>query len=137
MHSLNQAEAVYAKHNVIGSDEKTVRGEEHFKIIGAEVFSDKLAKDAGVIVVGAPATKRIPMICLSFKLAELPIISRALASRAAGNWVSIFMCRKSLCCLLSEIFSFGTKSPAILAAISRETFQQVWKRDRSVTYIYI
>ena len=108
--SLQTAEEAYKRHGVFGSDEKTVRGEENFKVIGAEVFSDKKARDAGAITVGAPAAKRIPMSCLSLKLAQMPIISRALAARTAGNWVSIFMYRRPLCCVLADLFAFGSRA---------------------------
>ena len=107
---LAKAEKIYERHKVLGSDEKTVRGAEVFKIIGAEVQSDLLARSAGVITVGAPASKRIPMISLTLKAACLPVITRALASRLAGNWVSIFMYRRPLCSILSEIFSLGSRS---------------------------
>eukprot|EP00435_Cladocopium_sp_Y103_P013662 s4315_g3.t1 len=107
---LGIAEEAYKANRVLGSDEKTVRGEEVFKIIGAEIYADQQARDAGVVTVSAPASNRIPMICLSLKLAQMPVISRALASRAAGNWIAIFMYRRSLCCLMSEIFRFGSRS---------------------------
>ena len=107
---LEQAEKIYLEEAVLGSDEKTVRGEEKFKIIGAEVLSDWQARSAGVVLVSSPVSKRIPMSCLSFRLASMPVISRALASRAAGNWVSIFMFRRCLCCILSEIFGLGSRS---------------------------
>jgi hypothetical protein len=73
---LGDAEAAQS----LGSDEKIVRGEEIFQILGAEVTSGKKARDIGLVSVSAPAAKRIPMSYLSFKLAAMPIISRALAS---------------------------------------------------------
>lgn len=109
---LEAAERAYAKNRVLGSDEKTVRGEEVFKIIGAEILADQQARDVGLVTVSAPAAKRIPMTCISLKLAGMKVISRALASRIAGNWISIFMFRRSLCCLMSEIFQFGVRSVA-------------------------
>ena len=107
---LSIAEKTYAEQKVAGSDDKTVRGQEIFKVIGAEIISDWKARSAGVITIGAPSSKRIPLICLSAKLAALPVISRAIASRVAGNWVSVFMFRRSLCCLLSETFGFGSRT---------------------------
>lgn len=107
---LGTAEKTYEEHKVKGSDDKTVRGEECFKAIGAEFLSDKKARDAGVVLVGAPSSKRLPMIALSLKVAAMPVISRSLASRIAGNWVSIFMYRRPCCCALSSLFSFGTKA---------------------------
>ena len=107
---LEKAEETYKEAGVFGSPEKMIRGEENFKVIGAEVFSDHFSRSAGVVTVSAPAAKRIPMIALSLKSAALPIISKALASRLAGNWVSVFMYRRVCSCILSKIFSLGPQS---------------------------
>ena len=108
--ALEKAEEVYRESKVFGSDEKTVRGDERFKVIGAEIASDKRTRGAGVITVAAPLSKRVPMIALSMKIAAMPVVSRALASRLAGNWVSILMYRRVLSCVLGDIFSLGTTS---------------------------
>lgn len=49
------------------------------------------------------------MSCLSLKLADMPVISRAIASRIAGNWISVFMYRRPLGCVLAQIFNFGSR----------------------------
>ena len=72
---LNTAEELYARHSILGSDEKTVRGDELFKIIGAEVNSTKAARDAGIISVAAPLAKRIALSSLSLRIAKLPFVS--------------------------------------------------------------
>ena len=100
---------VYAKEKVLGSDDKTVRGAEAFKVVGAEVLSDEQARRCNGTFVSAPAAKRLLMICLALAAARLPCISKSLAARIAGNWVSIFMCRHPLCCILNGIFAFGSK----------------------------
>eukprot|EP00435_Cladocopium_sp_Y103_P060998 s1156_g22.t1 len=110
--ALDIAEETYRLHAVRGSDDKTVRAADNFKVIGAEILSDEQSRKQGVILVGSPAAKRIPMIMLSLAAAKLPCISRALAARLAGNWISIFMFRRQLCCLLSSLFGFATKSAA-------------------------
>ena len=102
-------EATYLQEGVLGSDDKTVRGEERFKVIGAEVLADQRTRDSGLVSVASPLAKRIPTMALSLRAAVLPVISRTLASRLAGNWVSILMFRRCLCCLLSRIFALGTK----------------------------
>lgn len=61
--------------------------------------------------MGAPALKRIPMIALSLEVAKLPAVSRSLASRLAGNWVSILMYRRPFSCLLDSIFKLGNSTP--------------------------
>ena len=50
------------------------------------------------------------MVCLTLEAARLPCIRRALAARLAGNWVSIFMYPRPLCCILDGIFGLGSKS---------------------------
>ena len=107
---LDKAEAAYSKAGVFGSDEKTVRGAEDFKVIGAEISSNPRARGAGVVTVGAPVSKRVPIAALSLRVAALPVISRALASRLAGNWVSVLMFRRCFGCVLARLFEYGTHS---------------------------
>ena len=108
-----ERERAFEEHRISGPDEKTMRGEEVVKIIGAEALADRQARDAGVVVVGALACKRIPMICLSMKLSALPVVFRALASCMAGNWISVFMYRRPLCCILSEVFRLESELSVI------------------------
>ena len=107
---LERAEGIYETHGVIGSPDKTVRAAEAFKVIGAEVQSDQQARGCNVITVSAPSSKRIPLCGLSLKIAAMPFITRSLAARLAGNWVSVLMFRRPLCCILDKIFALGTKS---------------------------
>eukprot|EP00913_Durusdinium_trenchii_P018227 g17124.t1 len=85
---------------------------ESFKVIGAEVLADARTRSAGIVSVAAPLSKRVPMMMLSLRTAALPFISRTLASRLAGNWISVLTYRRCLCCLLSNLFSYGTKAAA-------------------------
>ena len=98
---LDLAEETYKASGVFGPPEKTERD--------TEAFSDHKARAAGVVTVAAPCSKRVPMIALSLKAAALPFLSRALASGIAGNWISIFMYRRTCSCVLSEIFSLGPR----------------------------
>ena len=50
------------------------------------------------------------MIALTLQIAAFPVISRAVASRLAGNWIAIFMCRRQCSCVLSEVFGLGSRS---------------------------
>ena len=112
MQCLETAEAAYAHEKVLGSDDKTVRGERRFKVIGAEVASDQKTLGAGLVSIGAPVEKRIALACLSLRLASFHSITRGLAARLArncGNWVSVFMFRRNLGCLLDTVFSLGNK----------------------------
>ena len=90
---LDAAERAYAEERIIGSDEKTVRGEKNFKVIGAEVLSDDRVRSAGVTTVAAPLAKRIYLATLLLRVASLAYISGALGARLAGAWTSTLMFR--------------------------------------------
>ena len=125
---LQRAEDAYSREEVFGSDDKTVRGAESFKVIGAEILSDQKARDSGLVSVGAPLSKRLPMAALSFRAATLPVISRTLASRLAGNWVSVMMFRRCLSCILSRIFALGNKTESDaneVLSLSRATAEEL------------
>ena len=107
---LEAAERAYAQHEVRGSDEKTIRGAEIFKVIGAEINSGVKARNAGLVAVSAPISKRIALASLSLRVAAMPIISRGLAARLSGNWVSVMMFRRCLSCLLSKLFAFCNRT---------------------------
>ena len=110
MASLSRAEETYLRHGVFGSDEKTVYGSERFKVIGAEIGADKRCRGAGVVSVSAPVEKRFALAALSLRVAQLPIISREVAARLAGSWISILMFRRPMTCLLHHFFGLGAKS---------------------------
>jgi hypothetical protein len=59
--ALDCAEETCRAHQVKGSDDKTVRSADHFKVIGAEILFDQKARSNNVVLVGTPASKRIPM----------------------------------------------------------------------------
>ena len=107
---LETAETAYADEGVFGSDEKTVRGAEIFKVNGAEVNAGPAARAAGVVTVAAPVGKRMALAALTLKTVELPVVSCGLPARLAGNWISVLMFRRCLTCILSKIFPFANKS---------------------------
>ena len=107
--ALQAAEAAYSAVGVFGSDEKTVRGAETFKVIGAEVKSDLRTRSAGQVTVGAPLAKRLGLSALTLRVARLPVISKEVASRLCGSWVSTLMFRRPMSCLLQKTFSLGSK----------------------------
>ena len=121
------ASDLYRSESVLGSPEKDVVGSCHFKVIGAEVNCSQKARSHGVVSVSAPASKKIALMCLSLRVASLPIISRAVASRLAGNWVSVLMYRRCLTCLLSKLFTYGVTGDDQdeVLALSRECAQEL------------
>ena len=104
---IQQASLAYEKSQVLGSPEKDILGSRHFKVVGAEVDSSVRAVGLKAVTVSAPLQKRLAMVQLSLRVARLPVISSALASRLAGNWTSIFMFRRCLACVLSELYAYG------------------------------
>ena len=65
--TLATAEEAYKAE--LESDEKTVRGADRFKVIGAEVASDRKTLGAGVVTVGAPVGRRCALALLSLRVA--------------------------------------------------------------------
>ena len=110
VHRLTTAESIYRESQVFGSDEKTIKGAEEFKVIGAEVTSTTKVRSVGLVTVGAPLAKRIAIAALSLRAAALPLISRTLAARLAGNWISVFMYRRCFGCILARPFGFSNRS---------------------------
>lgn len=96
----------YAKLEVLGSPEKDIRGSVHFKVAGAEINSSEAARSKGLVTVSAPVQKRVSLALLSLRVASLPVISSALASRLAGNWTSVLLYRRCLTCILSHLYKF-------------------------------
>ena len=107
--TLRKAERTYSDANVLGSDDKTIVAAERFKVIGSEIASDPKTRGAGLITVGAPVARRISLALISLRLAWLPIITKDLASRLAGVWISCLMFRRPLTCLLHHLFALGSK----------------------------
>ena len=95
---LHRAQAIFEQHQVVGSDDKFVRAEDVFKVIGAEVNCSQHALGSGIVSVSAPVAKHVALASLSLRVAHLPCISRCLASRLAGSWISALMFRRPDLC---------------------------------------
>ena len=122
------AENIYQQAEVLGSDDKTVRGQDCFKAVGAEITSDNRALSAGVVGVGAHHSKRVSTCFLSLKVANLPVIARGLASRLAGQWISVLMFRRCLTCTIDKLFRLGTaskKQANDVVALDREVAEEL------------
>ncbi len=101
--ALAMARLAYERHRLEGSTEKDVVAEFKFKAAGAEVDSSPKNVLQGLVSVSAPLSKRIALSTLSLRTAVLPAITSRLASRLAGNWVSVLLYRR---CLSSVVDSF-------------------------------
>ena len=110
---LEKARAAYMREEVIGSPEKDVIADLSFKVIGAEVDSSERTRSVLGTTVGAPRPRRFSMAALTLRLASLPCISRTLASRVTGNWISIVMFRRCLTSSFAKIFECGVKGEGV------------------------
>lgn len=125
---LEKAAKAYAQEKVLGSTEKDILGSRHFKAIGAEVNASRKLQSAGLTTVAAPMQKRIALVVLALRTAQLNVITPTLASRIAGNFTSIFMFRRCLTCVLNEIYQYGsgeTESGNVVYEMPRSTAQEL------------
>eukprot|EP00435_Cladocopium_sp_Y103_P032998 s1823_g8.t1 len=107
--ALARARQVYAEEGLLGSQEKDVVAQSHFKAASAEVVSTPFAVSAGCVPVGAPIGKRLALSTLSLRAASLPGLTPALASRLAGNWTSCLLYRRCLSAVVDGLFAFGVQ----------------------------
>ena len=127
-HTFNAAISNYEKHGILGSAEKDIVGSSHLKVAGAEINSSQQCLSKGIVTVSAPVQKRVSLAVLSLRVANLPVISAALASRLAGNWTSVLLYRRCLTCILKEIYKYGVRSetkPDEVFEFSREAAQEL------------
>ena len=108
--ALSQSRQIYEEENLMGSVEKDVVAGDIFKAAGAEVISCKEIVKRGATFVGAPRSKRLALAVLSLRAARLPIITSKLASRLAGNWVSVLLYRRCFNCIVSRFFSLASEA---------------------------
>lgn len=112
---LQKASCIYEKESAAGSPEKDVTGSRKFKVVAVEVDSSQKALSHGLVLVGAPLEKRVALIVLSMRIANVPVTSSSLSARLAGNWASIFMFRRRMICLLFESYSYSATVLAVTA----------------------
>ena len=62
---------------------------------------------SGCVTVGAPRAKRLALAALSLRAARLPGLSPQLASRLAGNWLSVLLYRRCLSSVVDGLFALG------------------------------
>eukprot|EP00435_Cladocopium_sp_Y103_P039111 s1573_g10.t1 len=105
--ALARAREAYQKHELIGSVEKDVCFESKFKAAGAEIDSSQKALAHDMVTVAAPWEKRFGLSVLSLRAARLPWISKQLAVRLSGNWVSVLLYRRCLSSLVDDFFALG------------------------------
>ena len=108
--ALASSRRIYDDAELLGSTEKDVEAADHFKAAGAEIDSRIELVKRGAVLVGAPVAKRLGLAALSLRAARLPSITSRLASRLAGNWVSVLLYRRCLTCLVTRFFSLAAEA---------------------------
>ena len=107
--SLEVARHAYKVEALQGSPEKDIVAETSFKAAGAEVRSPQKNVRLGFVPVGAPLAKRLALSVLSLRAACLPGLSAGVATRLAGNWVSVLQFRKCWSSLIDSFFRFSAE----------------------------
>ena len=107
--ALARAREVYAADRLLGSDEKDVEAQTVFKAAGAEIRSDEASVRRGNVSVASPLAKRIALSALTLRTTSLPALTITLASRLAGNWVSVLLYRRCLSSCVDSFFSLATQ----------------------------
>ena len=107
--ALAQAREAYQKHALLGSVEKDVVCETSFKAAGAEINSSEAALCHRLISVGPPWQKRFGVSVVSLRAARLPWITKQLAVRLSGNWVSMLLFRRCLVSIVDSFFALGAQ----------------------------
>eukprot|EP00435_Cladocopium_sp_Y103_P010558 s305_g2.t1 len=109
MTALARARRVYEDEKLLGSPEKDIVACPIVKAAGAEIRSCESNVRMGVVPVGAPFCRRLALAALSLRAARLPGVTSKLASRLAGNWVSLLQYRKCWSSLVDPLFAFAAQ----------------------------
>ena len=110
---------------VLGSDEKDVEAESVFKAAGAEIRSDDASVRRGLVTVASPLAKRIALSALTLRVASLPALTLTLASRLAGNWVSVTLFRRCLSAIVDSFFALASQKGDSLVELDRKTAEEL------------
>ena len=90
-----------------GPPEKDVVSSRIFKAAGSETISSPKSLGNGIVSVAAPLAKRLALSVLAFRAARRPGLTKKLAARLSGNWVSVLLYRRCRPSLVDSFFAFG------------------------------
>eukprot|EP00435_Cladocopium_sp_Y103_P046805 s630_g13.t1 len=105
--ALTTARETYERHELLGSVEKDIAAQSHFKAAGAEIDSSDEALKHGMVTVSAPRVKLLALSVLSLRVARLPVVTQKLAQRLTGNWVSVLLYRRCWSSIVADLFALG------------------------------
>ena len=102
--ALLEAKQLYLSEGMLGSDDKDVLGDVHFKVAGGEIISTHASVARGVVVAGAPYEKRLALGLISSFVAATGFTSDALHACLVGSWISVLMMRRQAMAFVNELF---------------------------------
>jgi hypothetical protein len=120
LHCLNRSKEKYRSLNVLGSDDKDVKGACEAKVIGAYVNGAPRAADRGHVLLSAPPSKRYALSWLTLQLCQLSYTTDSLHLCLIGGWTSVAMFRRPFMSLLQKSFqvvdmeSFEINNPKLV-----------------------
>ena len=104
MECLRRSKARYLSLNVLGSDDKDIKGVPEAKVIGAYVNGSLRATQRGHVLVSAPPAKRYSLSWLTLQICQLTHTTDSLHLCLLGGWTSIAMFRRPFMSLLQKSF---------------------------------
>ena len=120
MECLKVSKALYAKYDILGSDDKDICGERKAKIIGASIDASEPCQLRGHTLVAAPAQKRLALSWTSLQVCQLSHTTDALHLCILGGWTSVLMFRRPFMSVLQRSFhlvsldAFEASSPKLV-----------------------
>ena len=90
-----------------GPPEKDVVSSRIFKAAGSETISSPESLGNGIVSVAATLAKRLALSVLTFRAARLPGLTKKLAARLSGNWVSVLLYGRCRSSLVDSFFASG------------------------------
>ena len=103
-----------------GPPEKDVVSSRIFKAAGSETISSPKSLGNGIVSVAAPLAKRLALSVLAFRAARRPGLTKKLAARLSGNWVSVLLYRRCWSSLVDS-FALGASCELDLAGGDNQT----------------
>eukprot|EP00438_Fugacium_kawagutii_P016043 Skav232582 [mRNA] locus=scaffold932:80382:86688:- [translate_table: standard] len=119
LQKLKKAKEIYSGEDIYGSDDKDVVGDNHFKVIGAEVDSRPELVREGAVLVAAPAGKRLGLASATALAATWSYTSDSLHPGLVGAMVSASMFRRPAMAIMNHVFkviapeSLNTNEPVL------------------------
>ena len=117
---FRRSQVAYKEHDILGSPQKDIEGEESGRVIGAFVNSTKDARNRNLVTLAAPIQKRISLAAITVQVCQLSHTTDSLHLCLLGAWISVLGYRRPLMSVLSSSFklvdsrTFNPSHPRII-----------------------